>query len=77
MGLLANLSPPSSLRFRTEGGGNWGGPPAGSGDCRRPGGRRRPGTGGKGRGGRGLSTPGLTLVGDGLKRGLRGKGGRR
>jgi hypothetical protein len=44
--------------------GDWGGPPAGSGDC------RRPGTGGKGRGGRGLSTPRLTLVGDGLRRGV-------
>jgi hypothetical protein len=37
-------------------------------------GRRRPGTGGKGGGGRGLATPVLTLVSDGLRRCLRGKG---
>jgi hypothetical protein len=34
-------------------GGIGGGPPAGSGDCRRPGGRRRPGTGEKEKGGEG------------------------
>jgi hypothetical protein len=37
-------------------------------------GRRRPGTGGKGGGGRGLTILVLTLVSDGLRRCLRGKG---
>jgi hypothetical protein len=72
-GLLAKPSSPSSLRFRTEG-RNWGRP---AGRLRRlPASRGSTAAGdrGKGRGGRGLSTPVLTLVGDGLRRWLRGKG---